>query len=221
MLGTTLPLSTVVPHLARTPTELVLSILDDLRVWDVLRLICHKNPRLNHCIMAHPWYASIFSNARHITELETLAAVYWDVCYELHWARAPLGSILALSTSQAAAGGFQSDDIIHYLLSRMFAQLHRPLLWQREILRLPSPTSPYSTDYLGDHMQIRARWDEIQEIRVRTGPVTWATQYTQCERPQRGYQGHMCFEPPGIMAQVTFDTFISQSRHFIKAFNLF
>ncbi|KAJ5776396.1 uncharacterized protein N7511_001407 [Penicillium nucicola] len=42
------------------PTSLADRIIDDLRVWDVLRLICHDEPKINAHIMSHPVCSNMF-----------------------------------------------------------------------------------------------------------------------------------------------------------------
>ena len=44
----------LVENLARLPTELALEIINDLRVWDVIKLMLRDNPRVNSYLLSHP-----------------------------------------------------------------------------------------------------------------------------------------------------------------------
>ncbi|CAG8909087.1 unnamed protein product [Penicillium egyptiacum] len=48
------PPSSIVCNIAAMPTELAHQIIDDLRVWDILKLLCYDNDRVDACIMSHP-----------------------------------------------------------------------------------------------------------------------------------------------------------------------
>lgn len=94
------PLSSIVKQLATTPTEIVCEILDDLRIWDVLRLICHNNPAVNHSILVHRWYGKLFEkNIKVLSDVSEIAQMYWDFGREMRWQLAPLDSPLALLTN--------------------------------------------------------------------------------------------------------------------------
>lgn len=44
----------LIENLARLPTELALDIINDLRVWDVIKLMLRDNPKVNRHLLAHP-----------------------------------------------------------------------------------------------------------------------------------------------------------------------
>ncbi|KAH8692010.1 hypothetical protein BGW36DRAFT_386813 [Talaromyces proteolyticus] len=98
------PLSLIVKKLATTPPEIVCEILQDLRFWDVLRLIAHDNPSVNYSVMSHPWYGKVFKQSMDLlAPMKETTRTYWDFGREMRWKLAPLDSPLALSA------GFESQ----------------------------------------------------------------------------------------------------------------
>jgi hypothetical protein len=58
MIKTTI--SSIVRSLATIPTELAHLIIDDLRVKDILKLLCHNDERVDACIVSHPVCRAMF-----------------------------------------------------------------------------------------------------------------------------------------------------------------
>lgn len=93
------PLPAIAKRLAATPPEIVCEILNDLRIWDVLRLVCYNNPSINNAVLLNRWYGEIFeNNIELLLEMREVAQMYWDFAREMRWKLAPLNSPLALLT---------------------------------------------------------------------------------------------------------------------------
>jgi hypothetical protein len=54
------PLPAIAKRLAATPPEIVCEILNDVRIWDVLRLICYNDPAINNSVLLNRWWGDIF-----------------------------------------------------------------------------------------------------------------------------------------------------------------
>jgi hypothetical protein len=100
------PLPVIVKRLAATPPEIVCEILNDLRIWDVLRLICYNDPRINNAVLLNRWYGEIFEqNIDLLLAMREVAQLYWDFGREMRWKLAPLDSPLALLTGTSSDMG--------------------------------------------------------------------------------------------------------------------
>ncbi|KAJ5528926.1 hypothetical protein N7527_002319 [Penicillium freii] len=62
------------------PTELAHQIIDDLRVWDVLELLCYDNDRVDACIMSHSVCGNMFSaDPETLAKWKFAAHLYQDI----------------------------------------------------------------------------------------------------------------------------------------------
>ena len=62
------------------PTELAHQIIDDLRVWDVLKLLCYDNDRVDACIMSHPICGNMFgAHPETLAKWKFAAHLYQDI----------------------------------------------------------------------------------------------------------------------------------------------
>ncbi|KAJ5413082.1 hypothetical protein N7465_005387 [Penicillium sp. CMV-2018d] len=62
------------------PTELAHQIIDDLRVWDVLKLLCYDNDRVDACMMSHPICGNMFgADPETLAKWKFAAHLYQDI----------------------------------------------------------------------------------------------------------------------------------------------
>ncbi|CRL27624.1 unnamed protein product [Penicillium camemberti] len=74
------PTSSIVSNIAAMPTELAHQIIDDLRVWDVLKLLCYDNDRVDACIMSHPICGNMFgADPETLAKWKFAAHLYKDI----------------------------------------------------------------------------------------------------------------------------------------------
>ncbi|KAJ5932454.1 hypothetical protein N7516_006943 [Penicillium verrucosum] len=74
------PTSSIVSNIAAMPTELAHQIIDDLRVWDVLKLLCYDNDRVDACIMSHPVCGNMFgADPETLAKWKFAAHLYQDI----------------------------------------------------------------------------------------------------------------------------------------------
>jgi hypothetical protein len=74
------PTGSIVRNIAVIPTELAHQIIDDLRVWDVLKLLCYDNDRVDACIMSHPICHSMFGpDPESFAKWKSAAHLYKDI----------------------------------------------------------------------------------------------------------------------------------------------
>lgn len=111
------PLPVIVKRLAATPPEIVCEILNDLRIWDVLRLICYNDTAINNAVLVNRWYGELFEhNIDFLQAMREVAQLYWDFGREMRWKLAPLNSPLALLM------GTSSDMGSHTLMNKVRSQ---------------------------------------------------------------------------------------------------
>lgn len=74
------PSSSIVSNIAAMRTELAHQIIDDLRVWDVLKLLCYDNDRVDACIMSHPICGNMFgADPETLANWKFAAHLYQDI----------------------------------------------------------------------------------------------------------------------------------------------
>lgn len=75
-----IPTSSIVSNIATMPTELAHQIIDDLRVWDVLKLLYYDNDRVDACIMSHPICGNMFgADPENLAKWKFAAHLYQDI----------------------------------------------------------------------------------------------------------------------------------------------
>ncbi|KAJ5969549.1 hypothetical protein N7501_005797 [Penicillium viridicatum] len=75
-----IPTSSIVSNIATIPTELAHQIIDDLRVWDILKLLCYDNDRVDACIMSHPICGNMFgADPETLAKWKFAAHLYQDI----------------------------------------------------------------------------------------------------------------------------------------------
>lgn len=72
--------SSIVRSIAALPTELAHQIIDDLRLCDVLKLLCYDNDRVDACFMSHPICRNIFgADPETLAKWKFAAHLYRDI----------------------------------------------------------------------------------------------------------------------------------------------
>jgi hypothetical protein len=79
-------LGSIVSSLAKVPTELAHQIIDDLRVKDVLKLLCYENDRVDACIQSHPVCIAMFElgDPNNIAKIKFAARFYTNFFREVN-----------------------------------------------------------------------------------------------------------------------------------------
>ncbi|KAJ5081675.1 hypothetical protein NUU61_009939 [Penicillium alfredii] len=170
-----LPFYSIVNALATTPPELVHQIIDDLRVWDVLRLLCHNNERVNASLLSHPLCRKLLGHdAEALSKTRAVAQFYWDffreinVClaksdYYYYWRTAPW--VLNLNIHCVEPNDYK--HVLWNMLTRLYENIRQQGLVVDLNRYLPPGTAPLrsfscfpeagefpSFEELKDHWQI-------------------------------------------------------------------
>ena len=154
----------IADDLAKVPAEIACQILDDVRIWDVLCLVCVDNPNVNRSIRAHIWYGKIFQADEDVSKVRDVTLVYRDFTRQMRIASAPYDSILARSARYTSIGGnglqgpVFSHTIVNYMTARVLLVLDGMEPWQRAVLGLPGPTWSFES--------LQVRWQKIQEAQA-------------------------------------------------------
>ena len=147
----------VIASLSTLPRELAHQILNDIRIWDILRLICHNNAHINTDILTHPTLGRLFHyDTSVLDEVRAAADLYRTVCAAHSLTAAPLTSPLALN-----AQTFNSDykEITNYMRHRLIDELYLDP-WKVDVL---SRYAPLPTVWeTGTIAGLEAGWNTIQ-----------------------------------------------------------
>lgn len=177
-----LPFYSVVQGLKNTPPEVVHQVLDDLRLYDILRLASHNDPSINYSIMAHPSCKKVFDD-----DFDNLYSVrdnfvfYRDFCRLMRFTICPSDSILALDanlliTTNSTTGYLRADDPYKKITYYFTYRLTRPLdlyRYQQEILARYA-RKPENLSQVWDSSQfsnIKTRWEEVQAAQERVNAL--------------------------------------------------
>ncbi|OGM42811.1 hypothetical protein ABOM_009022 [Aspergillus bombycis] len=157
-----IPLHKVVASLNTLPRELAHQILNDIRMWDILRLICHNNAHINTDILTHPTLGRLFHHETKILdEVRTSADLYRTICTAYSLTAAPLTSPLALN-----AQAFPSDykEITNYMHHRIIDELYLEP-WKAEVLSRYAPLPAVWEK--GSIAGVTAVWNTIQSAQQK------------------------------------------------------
>ncbi|KAE8371148.1 hypothetical protein BDV26DRAFT_303111 [Aspergillus bertholletiae] len=154
---TKLPLTQVIASLSALPRELAHQILNDIRIWDILRLLCYNNANINTDILTHPTLGRLFSHSTDILdEVRTTVTLYRTVCAEHSLTVAPLTSPLAFN---AHTGPLDYKEITNYMHHLLVDQLYLPP-WKRDVLAHYAPL-PFDGDATSTVPALASRWAAI------------------------------------------------------------
>ncbi|KNG83364.1 hypothetical protein ANOM_009037 [Aspergillus nomiae NRRL 13137] len=152
----------VIASLSTLPRELAHQILNDIRIWDILRLICHNNAQINTDILTHPTLGRLFHHDTGVLdEVRAAADLYRTVCAAHSLTAAPLTSPLALN-----AQTFKSDykEITNYMRHRLIDELYLDS-WKVDVL---SRYAPLPTVWeTGTIAGLEAGWNTIQDAQEK------------------------------------------------------
>ncbi|KAE8140276.1 hypothetical protein BDV38DRAFT_28158 [Aspergillus pseudotamarii] len=155
-------LNKIITSFATLPREVAHQILNDIRIWDILRLICYNDAHINTDILTHPSLGRIVHyDAEILEEVRKTADLYRTVCTAHNLTAAPLSSPLALNTQT-----FQSDykEITNYMHHRIIEELYLES-WQRAVLAHYTAL-PAVWDSSTIH-GLEARWTAIQDAQMK------------------------------------------------------
>ncbi|OQE37875.1 hypothetical protein PENCOP_c009G03288 [Penicillium coprophilum] len=162
-------LGSVILSLETIPTELAHQIIDDLRVWDVLKLLCYQNDRVDECIISHPiCRIMIGSDDQSISKIRFAATFYRDFFLKLGKSLVPDDSILGLNIH------YPKQSNIDQVLNVMHARIHAEINEHWKIVDLTRfgasdsifvgnwrpPQDGYTFEAMKEH------WDDIQAAKA-------------------------------------------------------
>ena len=183
------PIGSIVSSLATMPTELAHQIIDDLRVKDVLKLLCYDNDRVDACIQSHPVCSAMFGFGTPgiIARIKFAAKFYNDFFREVNPPIASYGrpqswwvirNILCINPRDYGKIMYEMREHIHFELS-----LH---LNTTDLTQLGAPEYPElaRTRFLlpGDNSSfedMKERWEAIEKAKAilfeqRFSELSWA-----------------------------------------------
>ncbi|KAE8422929.1 hypothetical protein BDV36DRAFT_290744 [Aspergillus pseudocaelatus] len=155
-------LNKIITSFSTLPREVAHQILNDIRIWDILRLICYNDAHINTDILTHPTLGRLLHyDPEILDEVRKTADIYRTVCTAHNLTAAPLSSPLALNTQT-----FKSDykAITNYMHHRLIEELYLES-WKRDVLAhyTPLPAVWDSSTIQG----LEARWNAIQDAQLK------------------------------------------------------
>ncbi|KAJ5612534.1 hypothetical protein N7510_005728 [Penicillium lagena] len=162
-----LPLQAVVRGLVTTPPELTHQIIDDLRVWDILRLLIHDNLYINDCILSHQTCGQVFDHDHGIlAKVREAARFYYEFYSDCQLEMAPKNSILALNILSVKSKRY--NQILDTMHSRIYAQIQSATKIANLNRYAPEHTSGPGLPEVWDYSTVEAleeRWNATKEAR--------------------------------------------------------
>ncbi|KAJ5887777.1 hypothetical protein N7495_007818 [Penicillium taxi] len=122
-------LGSIVQSLEAMPTELAHQIIDDLRVWDVLKLLCYRSDRIDRCIMSHPICRTLIGSDPETISKVRFATEFFRHCFSKIRKR-PIPENSPLYSNIHHVKGWRKNSIY----SNMHARLREELTRQYKIL---------------------------------------------------------------------------------------
>ena len=155
-------LNKIITSFSTLPRELAHQVLNDIRIWDILRLICYNDAHINTDILTHPTLGRLFHyDPEILDEVRKTADLYRTICTAHNLTAAPLSSPLALNTHT-----FKPDykEITNYMHHRLIEELYLEP-WKRDVLAhyTPLPAVWDSSTIQG----LEARWTAIQDAQLK------------------------------------------------------
>ncbi|KAJ5494567.1 hypothetical protein N7463_010654 [Penicillium fimorum] len=123
----TTSLGSIIHSFEAIPTELAHQIIDDLRVWDVLKLLCYQNDRVDDSIMSHPICSIIIpSDLQSISKIRFATEFYRVFFSKLGKRHVPNDSILSLNIH--CVDRQKIDTILGYMNVRIHRRIKKHCL---------------------------------------------------------------------------------------------
>ncbi|KAJ5952046.1 uncharacterized protein N7479_010459 [Penicillium vulpinum] len=167
------PISSIVRNIAVLPTELTHQIIDDLRVWDVLKLLCYDDDQVDTRIMSHPICRSMFG-----ADPETLAK--WK--FAAHLYKDIFMAVGKAFVQQYCVGKNYLGTLIHWIRpheykaisNQMKVHIHDELNihWcKTDLTRFGSPNYSNGFEYgtlktFDSFEELQNCWDDIQKAKA-------------------------------------------------------
>ncbi|KAJ5383193.1 hypothetical protein N7517_001104 [Penicillium concentricum] len=163
-------LSSIVLSFEAIPTELAHQIIDDLRVWDVLKLLCYQNDRVDECIISHPICRTIIGSDHETISRTRFATIFYiDFFSKLGKKLLPYPGCL-LGFNIHCEKDWKTDQILDTMHSRLHYEIREH--WRKiDLTRFGAsknisfanwrpPQNGYSFEEMKKH------WDDIQTAKV-------------------------------------------------------
>ncbi|CAG7947379.1 unnamed protein product [Penicillium nalgiovense] len=181
----TTPIGSIARNIAAIPTELAHQIIDDLRVWDVLKLMCYDNDRVDACIMSHSICRSMFgADPETFAKWKFAARLYKDIFTAMEKAFVPerfdwvladyLGKNIHCPMPQKYGG------LLTHMKNRIYDQLNGH--WcKTDLTRFGAPNYSNGNGYLKKDYsfeQLKECWHDIQKAKanlfqLRASELRW------------------------------------------------
>ncbi|KAJ5159001.1 uncharacterized protein N7500_008652 [Penicillium coprophilum] len=163
------PLGSIILSLQTIPTELAHQIIDDLRVWDVLKLLCYQNDRVDECIISHPiCRIMIGSDDQSISTIRFAATFYRDFFAKLGKRLVPDDSILGLNIHYPKE--WKSDQILNVMYGSILGEMkdHVRII---DSTRFGASVSSFVGDWRLPQTKytlevMKKEWDDIQAAKA-------------------------------------------------------
>ncbi|KAI9929311.1 hypothetical protein AWENTII_009023 [Aspergillus wentii] len=152
-----LPLPSVAHKLLLLPLEIAHQVLDNVRLWDILRLACHDIEYINTCLMSHLIARQLIGDdTQSYKQTQEAAGLYWEMCrmmrlYPAPPARWPLATIYMLH--------LDVTKVHDWLHKETKALLWMPD-WKRNILTRHATDVPGLTQ--SDALPLQRRWTAVK-----------------------------------------------------------
>ncbi|KAJ5185760.1 hypothetical protein N7491_006372 [Penicillium cf. griseofulvum] len=169
------PLSSIVRSFEKIPTELAHQIIDDLRVWDVLKLLCYDNDRVDECISSHPISRVIIGVDLHtISTVRFAVKFYREFLSKLGKRLVEEDSILAKDIYSARL--LRRYQVLDHVHSRIYWEIREH--WEKlDLTRFgasnlisfkewPDPQSRSNPSSRYSFQKMKDYWEEIQRAKA-------------------------------------------------------
>ncbi|KAJ5467253.1 hypothetical protein N7475_005005 [Penicillium sp. IBT 31633x] len=187
-------MGSIVTSLATVPTELAHQIIDDLRVWDILRLLCYENERVDACIVSHPICRDMFdldSDPAALKKTRFAAQFYRELLADLnkkfvpteYWSERYLGmNIHCIAPKEYRDIMSMMRRRIHGELCKHWAATDLTQLGAYDYPELTEYTCPSVHRY--SFQDMKERWQAIQKAKAilfkeRSSELHWAANFLE------------------------------------------
>ncbi|OQE32594.1 hypothetical protein PENFLA_c001G01774 [Penicillium flavigenum] len=175
--------SSIVRNIAAIPTELAHQIIDDLRVCDILKLLCYDNDRVDACIMSHPICRNMFgADPETFAKCKFAARLYKDIFTAVGKAFVPKDWFAAdnLGANIHCLMSYQYGYILSNMKERIRDELN--IHWcKTDLTRFGAPNYSNQSGYLKKDYsfeQLKECWHDIQKAKanlfqLRASELRW------------------------------------------------
>ena len=163
--------SSIVRNIAAIPTELAHHIIDDLRVCDILKLLCYDNDRVDACLLSHPVCRGMFGpDPETFAKSKFAAHFYKDIFAAVGKAFVPKDWFGAsyLGVNILCFNSYQYGYILSNMKERIRDELN--IHWcKTDLTRFGAPNYSDQSGYLKrdySFEQLKECWHNIQKAQA-------------------------------------------------------